>query len=341
VIAADTSAREAGLVYVTDAEPGLRRVRRGRGFAYVTADGVPVSGAERARIERLAIPPAWEDVWVCADPRGHLQATGRDVKGRKQYRYHPGWGAHRGRLKFDRMVPFGEALPALRARVEEDLARRTLDREKVVALAVRLLDETLVRIGNAEYAEDNESFGLTTLRDRHVSFDGAEVRFSFVGKGGQEHEVALRDRRLARLVRACRDLPGYPLFQYHDDEGKRVVSSGDVNAYLRQTAGDDFSAKDFRTWGGTVLAARALRACGEAEDERACEAAVVKAVREVAAGLGNTAAVCLRYYVHPRVLDAYREGALLEHLRRRNAGNTPAFLTSEEAAVLSLLKAEG
>ncbi|MDX1418655.1 MAG: hypothetical protein R3181_01705 [Rubricoccaceae bacterium] len=337
----EQSAREAGLVYVSDAAPGVRRVRRGRGFSYHAPDGALVTGEERDRIEALAIPPAWEDVWICPDPDGHLQATGRDERGRKQYRYHPDWRSHRNRLKYDRLVPFGEALPALRARVEEDLGRRALDRAKVVALAVRLLDQTLIRIGNPEYAQDNDSFGLTTLRDRHVTFDGAEVRFTFTGKSGKEHEVALRDRRLARLVKACRDIPGYDLFQYYTEDGKGAIGSGDVNDYVRDVTGEAFSAKDFRTWGGTVLAAKALRACGEAEDERACEQAVVQAIQEVAQGLGNTVAVCRTYYVHPGILEAYREGALLGHLKRRNAGNTPAFLAPEEAAVLSLLQAQG
>jgi DNA topoisomerase I len=337
----EQSARRAGLVYVTDAEPGLRRVRRGKGFVFLTPGGAPASDEDRARIEALVIPPAWEDVWVCPDPRGHLQATGRDARGRKQYRYHPDWQEHRNRLKFDRMVPFGEALPDLRARVEHDLGRPALDRDKVVALAVRLLDETLIRIGNPEYAADNDSYGLTTLRDRHVSFDGAEVRFAFTGKSGKEHEVALRDRRLARLIRACRDIPGHTLFQYYADGGKGAIGSGDVNAYLRETTGEDFSAKDFRTWGGTVLAARALHACGAAEDEKACEEAVVRTIKEVSGGLGNTVAVCRRYYVHPGVLEAYREGTLLDYLQRRHRGNTPAFLAPEEAAVLALLKERG
>jgi DNA topoisomerase-1 len=337
----ETSARKAGLVYVTGAEPGLRRVRRGRGFAYLRPDGRPASDADRARIEALVIPPAWEDVWICADPSGHLQATGRDARGRKQYRYHPDWAEHRNRLKYDRMVPFGEALPDLRARVEADLARAQLDREQVAALAVRLLDETLIRIGNPEYAEDNRSYGLTTLRDRHVSFDGAEVRFSFVGKSGKEQEVALRDRRLARLVKACRDIPGHALFQYYADGGKGAIGSGDVNAYLRETTGEDFSAKDFRTWGGTVLAAKALRARGPASDEAEAERILCDVAKEVAVALGNTVAVCRKYYVHPDVLEAYREGTLLEHLRWRHAGNTPAFLEPEETAVLALLKERG
>lgn len=332
------AAEVAGLVYVSDAEPGLTRRRRGRGFSYHHLDGDLVSDAERARIEALAIPPAWEDVWICPLPNGHLQATGRDEKGRKQYRYHPDWAEVRGRVKFNRMIPFGEALPALRSRVESDLRRKALDREKVVALAVRLLDETLVRIGNAEYAASNDSYGLTTLRDRHVDFDGAEVRFAFVGKSGKEHEISLRDRKLARLVKQCRDIPGYTLFQYHTGDGKRSIGSGDVNAYLRETTGEDFTAKDFRTWGGTVLAAKALAERGEAEDEAAADRHCADVVKEVAAELGNTVAVCRKYYVHPGIVDAYCEGALLDAMKRRHAGNTPAGLEPAEAAVLSVLK---
>lgn len=332
------AAEVAGLVYVSDAEPGIARRRRGRGFSYHHPDGDLVSDADRDRIEALAIPPAWEDVWICARPNGHLQATGRDEKGRKQYRYHPDWAEVRGRVKFNRMIPFGEALPTLRSRVEADLRRRSLDREKVVALAVRLLDETLVRIGNAEYAASNDSYGLTTLRDRHVDFDGSEVRFAFVGKSGKEHALSVRDRKLARLVKACRDIPGYTLFQYYTDDGKRSIGSGDVNAYLRETTGEAFSAKDFRTWGGTVLAAKALVERGEAEDESAADRHCADVVKEVAAELGNTVAVCRKYYVHPDVVAAYCEGTLLDAMKRRNAGNTPAGLEPAEAAVLSVLK---
>lgn len=332
----EDAAEVAGLVYVTDAMPGIARRRRGAGVSYHHPDGQLVGEKDRRRIEALVIPPAWEDVWVCPLPNGHLQATGRDEKGRKQYRYHPDWQRARNEAKFNRMIPFGEALPALRSRVEADLGRSQLDREKVLALAVRLLDETLIRIGNPEYAEANDSYGLTTLRDRHVAFDGHEVRFSFVGKSGKEQEVALRDRRLARLVKACRDIPGHTLFQYYTDAGKGCIGSGDVNTYLRETTGEAFSAKDFRTWGGTVLAARALRARGEAAED--AEAAVRDVVKEVAAALGNTVAVCRNYYVHPQILEAYREGALLDALRRRHRGNTPAGLAPEEAAVLAVLR---
>ncbi len=332
------AAEVAGLVYVTDAEPGITRRRRGTGFSYHEPDGDTVSDRRREQIEALVIPPAWEDVWICARPNGHLQATGRDEKGRKQYRYHPEWSEVRGRVKFNRMIPFGEALPTLRSRVESDLGRKDLDRDKVLALAVRLLDETLVRIGNAQYAEANDSYGLTTLRDRHVVFDGSEVRFAFVGKSGKEHELSVRDKKLAKLVKQCRDIPGYTLFQYYTDGGKRSIGSGDVNAYLRETTGEAFSAKDFRTWGGTVLAAKALRARGEAEDEKAADGHCADVVKEVSKGLGNTVAVCRKYYIHPDIVAAYCAGDLIGAMNRRNAGNTPAGLEPDEAAVLSVLK---
>ena len=303
------AAQAAGLVYCTDEQPGLTRRRRGRGFSYHHADGSLVKDAEtRDRIKALVIPPAWHDVWICPNPKGHIQVTGRDKAGRKQYRYHEAWNRHRNEAKFERLVPFGEALPALRARIEKDLKRRTLDRDKVVALALRIMDETLLRIGNDEYARRNGSFGLTTLRDRHVTFDGAEVRFSFVGKSGQERIVSLTDRSLARLVKACRDIPGYTLFQYHTENGKDSIDSGDVNAYLRETMAGPFSAKDFRTWGGTVLAAESLRSEGEPSDEHDAERAIRETCKIVAAGLGNTVAVCRNYYIHPGILDAYREG---------------------------------
>ena len=325
-----------GLRYVDDARPGLTRARRGRGFSYHRPDGELVSDETRERIEALAIPPAWEDVWICPAANGHLQATGRDAKGRKQYRYHPDWEAHRNRLKFDRLVPFGEALPAIRARVEDDLGRRGLGREKVLALCVRLLDETLVRVGNEQYAVENGSYGLTTIRDKHVSFSGAEVRFEFVGKSGKTQALTVADRRLARLVKACRDIPGYDLFQFYDETGhKQDVESGHVNGYLQETTGEPFSAKDFRTWGGTVAAAEALAAHDGTDDP---DPLIVRAVKDTAAVLGNTPAVCRRYYVHPDVLDAFREGDLRDRVRRRNAGNTPAGLRPPEAAVLDLLR---
>ena len=326
-----------GLRYADDSRAGISRVGRGTGFSYHHPDGSLVSDAVRARVEALAIPPAWSDVWISPAANGHLQATGRDDKGRKQYRYHDDWNAHRNRLKFDRMVPFGTALPEIRARAESDLRHRQLDREKVLALCVRLLDETLVRVGNEEYAAKNHTYGLTTIRDKHVSFEGDEVRFEFVGKSGKTQSLAVHDRRLARLVKQCRDIPGYDLFQFYDEAGERQdVESGHVNGYLQETTGEAFTAKDFRTWGGTVAAAEALSAHEGVADD-AVDGLIVEAVKDTAALLGNTPAVCRQYYVHPDVLDAFRAGELRDRLRRRNAGNTPAGLRPAEAAVLDLL----
>ena len=328
------------LRYVSDDRPGLRRVGRGTGFSYHRPDGALVSDETRARIEALVIPPAWSDVWICADPNGHLQATGRDAKGRKQYRYHADWSDHRNRLKYERLVPFGEALPALRARVEADLARGGLGLDLVCAVCVRLLDATLVRVGNEQYKD--QSFGLTTLRDRHATIDGATVRFAFTGKSGKAQALEVTDRRLARLVQACRDLPGYDLFQYLDADGARHdVESGHVNAYLRDATGDEFTAKDFRTWGGTVAAAETLAALGDPEDEAAADDGERAAIRAACEALGNTEAVCRRYYVHPDVVEAWRAGDLADRVRRRNAGNTPAGLRPPEAAVLDLLRTRG
>ena len=328
-----------GLRYADDSRPGITRVRRGTGFSYHRPDGELVAGDVRERIEALAIPPAYEDVWICPDPNGHLQATGRDAKGRKQYRYHAEWEAHRNRLKFDRMVGFAEALPALRARVEADLRGGGVDRETVLALCVRLLDETLIRVGNEQYAAENESYGLTTIRDKHVTFEGSEARLAFVGKSGKAQSLTVHDARLAKLVKACRDLPGYDLFQFVDEAGtKHDVESGHVNGYLQETTGEDFSAKDFRTWGGTVTAAERLAERGDSLPDDDLDGAVVQAVKDTAERLGNTPAVCRRYYVHPDVLDAFRARDLAGRLRRRNAGNTPAGLRPSEAAVLDLLK---
>lgn len=335
------AAEAAGLVYVSDEMPGIRRVRRGRGWSYHHSDDSLVKGEERQRVEDLVIPPAWTEVWISPLPEGHIQATGRDEAGRKQYIYHPRWREARDTAKFSRMVPFGEALPGLRACAEADLQLPDLSHRKVTALAVRLLDQTLIRIGNHEYAEAG-SFGLTTLRDRHVTFEGGHVRFTFVGKSGKDQDVTLEDARLAALVKACRDIPGYTLFQYFHERGKDSIDSGDVNAYLRQATGERFSAKDFRTWGGTVLAAKALRARGEAETDKQADKHVLAVTREVAAALGNTVATARAYYIHPLIAESYRAGTLLAFLKHRNAGNTPAGLEPEEAAVIALLKeAEG
>ena len=270
-------------------------------------------------------------------PNGHLQATGRDAKGRKQYRYHDDWQAHRNRAKFDRLVGFARALPDLRQRVEAHLRKRSLGKEKVLALCVRLLDETLVRVGNEQYAAENHTYGLTTIRDKHVSFEGSTVTFEFVGKSGKAQSLSVDDGRLARLVKACQDIPGYDLFQFYDESGERHdVESGHVNGYLQETTGQAFTAKDFRTWGGTVTAAEAL-AAHEAVEAGTEDGLIVQAIKDTAARLGNTPAVCRQYYVHPDVLDAFRERDLRERVVRRNAGNTPAGLRPPEAAVLDLL----
>lgn len=315
------AASAAGLRHVTDAAPGLRRERRGDAFVYRTADGTDVEDeATLQRIRALAIPPAWTAVWICADPRGHLQASGRDARGRKQYRYHPQWSAVRGDGKFDRVVAFAAALPRLRRTLRRDLRASGFPREKVLATVVSVLSETLIRVGNTEYARSNRSYGLTTLRNRHVAFvRGGRARFRFRGKGGLEHDVVLDDARLVRLLRRCQQLPGQALFQYRDDEGNLVpVDSGEVNAYLRDATGEDFTAKDFRTWGGTLAAFQRFArtslpgaADGSAPGERALAALQNAVIKDVAQALRNTPAVCRRSYVDPAVIDGWREGRLL------------------------------
>jgi DNA topoisomerase I len=335
-------AREAGLRYSTDDRPGIRRVRAGRGFSYRDAEGATIRDKETlARIRSLAIPPAWTDVWICPWPNGHVQATGRDARGRKQHRYHPRWHEARDESKFGRMIEFAGALEQIRERTDADLARPGLAREKVLAAVVRLLELTLIRVGNDEYARLNNSFGLTTLRDRHARIEGTRVRFRFRGKSGREHEVGLRDRRLASVIRRCQELPGQELFQYVDDDGEvRDVSSDDVNAYIREISGGDFTAKDFRTWAGTVLAYRALRALQPAGSATAARRNVVQAMRETAGRLGNTPAVTRKSYVHPAVLEAYMDGhvggALVEAAEEQST--PPAEATpEEEEAVVALL----
>jgi DNA topoisomerase-1 len=335
------SAQAAGLRYVSDASPGIRRRRAGRGFSYIAADGKPVRDkATLARIRSLAIPPAYTDVWICPLPSGHIQATGRDARGRKQYRYHPKWREVRDETKFGRMLAFSDALPALRKRVDEDLARPGLPKEKVLATVVRLLECTAIRVGNGEYARNNRSFGLTTLQDRHVEISGANLRFEFRGKSGKTHRVSLSDRRLARIVARCQAVPGADLFQFLDDEGKRVsIGSGDVNDYLRELTDEEFTAKDFRTWAGTLQAVAALEAVGPAPSEREAKAAILRAIDQVAEQLNNTRAVCRKYYVHPAVLETYQAGTLHEALKN---GGSPrgsgAGLSEEEQAVVRLLR---
>jgi DNA topoisomerase I len=333
------AAEEAGLVYASDFEPGIRRVRQGKGFAYRDPQGKPVTDpATLDRIRNLAIPPAWKDVWICTRPRGHLQATGRDARGRKQNRYHARWHKVRDANKFARLVGFARALPRIRRRVNRDLKQPGLTREKVVATIVRLLEMTFARIGNEEYVRQNGSFGLTTLRDRHVKIKGSTVRFVFKGKSGREIEVGVTNRRVARVVKRCEELPGQMLFQYIDADGeRRTVTSDDVNQYLRETSGEDYTAKDFRTWAATVLATCELRDAVRFESDTEAKHNVVTAIDNVARKLGHTRAVCRSSYIHPMVIDTYLDGSL-ESVLSVVAGRTHPNLKADEAAVVALLK---
>ena len=331
------------LRYVHLGGRGLARRRAGSSFAYVDAHGRRVrDGATLSRIRRLAIPPAWREVWICPDPRGHIQAVGRDARGRRQYRYHAVWRRKRDETKYHHMLAFGRALPRLRARLARDLRRTWLPREKVVATIVRLLETTLIRVGNREYARAHKHYGLTTMHDSHVDIRGAHLRFHFRGKSGKRHEIELDDPRLARAVRQCRDVPGYELFQYVDEAGRRqVVGASDVNDYIRAAtangAGEIFTAKDFRTFAGTVLAADALRDFDDGASPAARKRGLARAVEAVAARLGNTATVCRKCYIHPEIMAAYLEGELVPRTRRRARGRASG-LSAAEAAVLAFLR---
>lgn len=334
------SVRVAGLRYVTDAMPGIHRKRSGRGFRYLRPDGSAITDSVTlARIKSLGIPPAWRDVWISPTPRGHIQATGRDARGRKQYIYHPQWREVRDETKFARLAAFGASLPQIRQRTASDLSRPGLAREKVLATVIQLLDRTLIRIGNEEYARTNASFGLTTMRQNQVEVNGSQIHFEFQGKGGKQHTVAVHDARLARIVRRCEDLPGYELFQYVDENGeRRSIESADVNRYLRETTGQHFTAKDFRTWGGTVAAARALRELGPADTAAQAKKNITEAVKITAHELRNTPAVCRRAYIHPDILDAYTEGRLIQpdddHVGQSSESQ---WLRPEERALLEML----
>jgi len=335
-----TSAQLAGLRYVNDETlSGIRRVGGKNRFRYVAPDGSAIRDASATqRIRALAIPPAWRDVWICPDPRGHLQATGRDARGRKQYRYHPAWRAVRDEVKYGRLIAFAEILPAIRQRTAADLKRSGLSRAKVLAAVVQLLEKTLIRVGNEEYARENQSIGLTTMRDKHARINGGAVRFEFRGKSGKAHAIDLRDRRLANIVKACRDLPGHELFQYLDPDGKRQsIGSADVNRYLREIAGHDFTAKDFRTWAGTVLAAKALAAVERARSKSHARREIARAIESVAQSLGNTKAVCRSSYIHPAVLDAYADGATIRTVGPRARIRRAGGLDDTEAAVVALI----
>ena len=337
------AAKDAGLRYFPDTRPGIRRDRKGKDFRYVRPDGSRVSDPETlARIKRLAIPPAWEEVWVCPVENGHIQATGRDARRRKQYRYHSRWREQRDQNKYERMMAFAEALPGIRRRVKRDLAGPGLAREKVLAAVVQLLETTLIRVGNDEYARHNQSFGLTTMHDRHVKVTGPKISFFFTGKSGKRHEIEFQDPRLAKLVKGCQDLPGQELFVYRDESGEtRDVTSQDVNAYLREIVGEDFTAKDFRTWAGTVLAAIALRELERSTSKAQAKKNIVTSIEAVAKMLGNTPAVCRRCYVHPAILESYMEGGTIEVLKQRSVQklrNGKGALKPDEAAVMALLR---
>lgn len=339
------AATRAGLRYVNDGASGITRKRVGTGWAYYLPDGARITDArERRRLNSLAIPPAWTQVWICPDPDGHIQATARDARGRKQYRYHPAYREARDHSKFRHMLDFSEVLPTLRDRIEHDLRAPDHSRRQLLATVVRLLDRTLIRVGNDEYARENNSFGLTTLRRRHVRVDGGTLSFTFRGKSGVEHSIALEDPRLARIIQRCQDLPGHELFQYLDAKKKRqTVTSDDVNAYLRELTDRDITAKDFRTWGGTMLAAVELRAMGQASSRREADRNVLRAIDAVAERLGNTRAVCRKYYVHPELLRAYLMGETVplgetpaRHANRRRRHE--AALRRDEIAVLQFLQ---
>ena len=336
-------AKAAGLRYVSDTSPGIRRKRVGKNFSYIGLDGKPIHEQEELkRIRSLGIPPAWTNVWICPRPNGHIQATGRDAKGRKQYRYHPRWREVRDETKYSRMIAFGETLPKIRERVAKDLTLPGLSHEKVLAAVVWLLDATALRVGNEEYARENGSFGLTTLRSQHVKVSGSKLRFHFRGKSGKENTVSVENRQLARIVKRCQDLPGHELFQYIDDDGQRyTVESDDVNNYLREITGQDFTAKDFRTWSGTVFAAEALQGLGEFETQTQARKNVGQAIEVAARHLGNTKAICRKCYVHPQVIDAYLNGSLLTRLSQyqdeKREEDTMGW-HPEEARVLEFLK---
>jgi DNA topoisomerase-1 len=338
------AAESAGLIYVSDEEPGIRRRKAGKGFTYVLPGGSKVEDKTTLeRIRALAIPPAYTDVWICPKANGHIQATGRDAKGRKQYRYHAAFREVRESTKYEHMLDFAQALPGIRARIREDMGRRGLPREKVLATVVHLLETTLIRVGNSDYAKQNKSYGLTTLRDPHVEVNGSDLRFQFKGKSGKSWRLQVKDRRVARIVKACQDLPGQHLFQYLNEEGEQqTVTSADVNAYLKEITGSDITAKDFRTWAGTVLAAMALREFETFDSEAKAKKNVRAAIERVASQLGNTPTICRKCYIHPEVLTCYLEGGLLLEIKdevESELREELASLKPEEAAVLTLLEA--
>ncbi|MEQ1881330.1 MAG: DNA topoisomerase IB [Burkholderiales bacterium] len=338
------AATRAGLNYVSDGQPGITRRRAGKGWAFYAPDGTRItSREERRRISSLAIPPAWTDVWICPDPIGHIQATARDARSRKQYRYHTGYREARDHSKFRKILELSEVLPTIRGRVERDLRAPELSRRQVLATVVHLLDKTLIRVGNDEYARENQSYGLTTMRMRHVEVDGDRLRFTFRGKSGVQHAISVKDRRVAKIVQRCQDLPGEELFQFLDEASRRqTVTSDDVNTYLRQISGRDVTAKDFRTWGGTMLAGAQLRDMGPAATQRVAKRNILRAIDAVAERLGNTRTTCRKYYVHPALLHAYMQGLTADLPNgvapRRKRGSRPApALRRDEVSILQFL----
>jgi DNA topoisomerase-1 len=336
------TACEAGLRFVSADAPGIARKRAGKSFKYIDDKGRPITDKVTiGRIKSLAIPPAWTDVWICPNRHGHIQAVGRDARGRKQYRYHPRWREVRDEDKYGKMIAFAKALPRIRARTKRDLKKKGLPRRKVLAGVIQLMEKTLIRVGNDEYAKNNKSYGLTTLRDRHAEVNGSKIRFEFKGKSGVEHDLKFSEPRLAKIIEHCQDLPGEELFQYVDPDGEVVdVGSQDVNDYLREIAGEEFTAKDFRTWAGTVLAAQALQELKTFDSQAEAKRNIVRAVEQVAQKLGNTKAVCRKCYIHPMILNAYMDGTLVQTLRQRAAdmARSMSRLRPEEASVLSLLQ---
>jgi DNA topoisomerase-1 len=337
------SARAAGLRYVTDTKPGIQRQRWRSGFRYLTPDGKPLRDSDDlSRIKSLAIPPAWNEVWICPNPNGHLQATGRDARGRKQSRYHPRWREVRDETKYERMTLFASVLPRIRERVEHDLALPGLPRNKVLATIVRLMETTFIRVGNTEYARENKSYGLTTMRNKHVDVEGSTLRFTFQGKSRVHHTIDVQDRRLARIVKRCMDIPGYELFQYLDGEGEpHTIDSADVNEYLQEISGEHITAKDFRTWAGTVLACMMLQEAEPFESDTQGKKTVLRAIESVASRLGNTPSVCRKCYVHPAILDCYMKGEMahtVQHRIEEEIADSTHPLRPEEAAVLQLLE---
>jgi DNA topoisomerase I len=344
VVDPQEAAEYAGLTYVSDENPGIRRHRSGKGFRYVRPGGAKIDeAATLKRLKALAIPPAWRDVWICPKPDGHIQATGRDAKGRKQYRYHTKFREVRESTKYQHMLKFAESLPTIRRKIREHLGLSGLPREKVLATVVHLLEATLIRVGSDEYAKQNKSYGLTTLKNRHVEVNGGALRFNFKGKSGKVWRLGIHDRRIAKVIRACQELPGQELFQYVDEQGQtRNVTSSDVNAYLKEISGEDITAKDFRTWHGTVLAAMALQEFEKFDNQAGAKKNIKAAIQRVAARLGNTPTICRKCYIHPEILNTYVEGSLLLEVKAKveaELRDDLQGLKPEEAAVLTLLQA--